>query len=344
MINMNYPFPGTLTLRGRIIDREISLADNAYYQKARDLTTRVKTSYYQLAYLEHSENISNKTLGLLSSMKDISQALFKTGRAQFNDVINVQMKIDKQREKLATINQNKEIIRDRLRRDLNLPDNIALGKTAESEPGADIPAAVATDEIINLGLKNNLEIKAIRIKLEKMKLMITMMEKMFYPDFASPNSYFQNRESKMIGSAAKMATFPTNKTTKSDPWYGKNNAYIRELKDNYQALELNLADREISLRQQIKQTIQEIDEGRRKQTLFQDVLIPQADQALEVSQSGYQTGKVSFADLLITYNQWLEYQLNYHLAVRNIAQKTTKLEKLLSLNIKVMEKNNGEKQ
>jgi outer membrane protein TolC len=53
----------------------------------------------------------------------------------------------------------------------------------------------------------------------------------------------------------------------------------------------------------------ELDRARRERSLYQNRLVELAQTSLDVSTRGYESGKVSFADVIASYTSWLDVNL-----------------------------------
>ena len=54
----------------------------------------------------------------------------------------------------------------------------------------------------------------------------------------------------------------------------------------------------------------DLDRARRERALYRNRLLELARTSLEVSTRGYETGDVSFADVIASYNGWLDINLS----------------------------------
>ena len=70
------------------------------------------------------------------------------------------------------------------------------------------------------------------------------------------------------------------------------------------------------------------DAGRKKE-LFKDTLIPKAKQALNVTQTAFESGKKDFLSLIDIQRTLLEFELSYERALTNRAKFRAQVEMLI---------------
>ena len=76
----------------------------------------------------------------------------------------------------------------------------------------------------------------------------------------------------------------------------------------------------------LKLVLYNFHDAERKIDLYRDTLIPKADQALNVTQQAFETGKASFLDLIDAQRTLLEFRLAYERALTNRAQRLAEIE------------------
>jgi outer membrane protein TolC len=93
-------------------------------------------------------------------------------------------------------------------------------------------------------------------------------------------------------------------------WIGKNNARARETGYRKLAAELSFESRAKMISADIKRTLFNLRDAERKIELYQNGLIPKAEQALAVTRQAYESGQLEFINLIDAERQLLEFELN----------------------------------
>jgi outer membrane protein TolC len=92
-------------------------------------------------------------------------------------------------------------------------------------------------------------------------------------------------------------------------WFGSRDAYLRETRRKLDALRADLADAEARTRLLVRTGWFDLDRARRERNLYKNRLVELAQTSLDVSTRGYESGKVSFADVIASYTDWLDVNL-----------------------------------
>jgi outer membrane protein TolC len=116
-------------------------------------------------------------------------------------------------------------------------------------------------------------------------------------------------------------------------WYGKYRAAEREARHRHEAALRKKTDRENNLLADLQLALFNVRDAHRQIDLYGDTLIPKAKQSLEVTQTGFEAGKVDFLNLIDAERLLLEFQLSYERALANHAQTLAQLEMLVGRSI-----------
>lgn len=114
-------------------------------------------------------------------------------------------------------------------------------------------------------------------------------------------------------------------------WRKRINAAIAEAKHMESAAEHDKHRRTISLDAAAKMAMFEIQDGRRRYNLFENTLIPQAQQTYEAVQTTYASGSADadFLDVLESVQTLLDFQLEQLSAVRDLQVAAAELERIM---------------
>jgi len=71
--------------------------------------------------------------------------------------------------------------------------------------------------------------------------------------------------------------------------------------------------------------------------LFRDTIVPQAQQAYEVSRAGYTAGRTSFLFVIDNWQKWLTFTIQYHRALGELERSIADLEQAVGLSLNDVE-------
>jgi outer membrane protein TolC len=154
-----------------------------------------------------------------------------------------------------------------------------------------------------------------RAKVGKMARMIEMAETMVLPPYTLNLSLYDDESVNQVGSAAMKETFSTVTTASRGaglpkmPWYGTNDAFLQETRQKLNALKAELIKIETATKTLVRNSWFDLDRANREATLYRQTVVKLSQAALDVSTRGYETGKVTFADVIASYNTWLRANL-----------------------------------
>jgi outer membrane protein TolC len=166
----------------------------------------------------------------------------------------------------------------------------------------------------------------------KMERMIEMAETMIYPPYSLSLSLFQDEAIAQVGSMRMKEPFPVKITASTGaglprmPWYGTNDAYIRETRQKLAALREDLKKAEDETFFKVREAWFRLDRARRLEALYAQRVVNLSQAALEVSTRAYETGNVAFADVIASYAGWLNDRLSLEKERNNLGIARAELE------------------
>jgi len=311
-IEVRFPFPGVLALKGAIVNEDVSEKRESLEAIRRNTTTAIRKAYWNQVYLIKAMRITSDMLTLLTQLDSVAQSRYEAGRANYQDVIKVRIKRETLQEDLNTLGEQRRNLDAKIREILNLPPGARLGNPEIRIPSGKIPVL---ENLYGIAQQRRQELRGLRDRIGKMGLMIEMAETMILPPYTLNFSYYENAAVNQVGSFATKNTFPVE--TKASrgaglpkkPWYGMQDAYIRETWQKLYALKEDLAKAEAATDTMVRDAWFELDLARRERALYFDNVVQLSRSALDVSTRGYAAGGVAFADVIDSYTTWLKANL-----------------------------------
>jgi len=192
------------------------------------------------------------------------------------------------------------------------------------------PAQSHTD-LVKIALQSQPELQAARLRNQAKKWGVTVAQLSRRPAVTVMASYFLTDDNRAPSPSLKVG---------EDPWFfglqvsvpiwdKKYDALEEEAKHLYDASTISietLTDRTSAV---IAQLLAEISRADETATLYKDTIIPQAEQTLEMDQSGYANGEVEFDRLTRDFRNLLTLQLGYHQAIADRAIAIAELQRVI---------------
>ncbi|MFH1351369.1 MAG: TolC family protein [Pseudomonadota bacterium] len=311
-VMMKFPFPGVFSLKGEIVQQEVRAERESLEVARRDAITATRISFWKLLYNRKAQKIAAETLNLLKRLEEVAATRYEAGKTSFQDVIKVRIERDTLDEKLITLREMQRNIELELLELLNLTPKNRLGSPREIEPHRDVPAL---EVLYQLALERRQELRHRRAAIGKMERMIEMAETMIMPPFTLGLSVYEDEAITQVGSGAMKETFPVDVKASSGaglpkmPWYGSSDAYLRQTRQKLLALREDLKKAETATVTMVRKAWFELDREKREESLYRDKVVRNSQAALDVSSRGYESGNISFVDVISSYTIWLQANL-----------------------------------
>ncbi|MDO8806154.1 MAG: TolC family protein [Elusimicrobiota bacterium] len=295
--------PYKLLLRKNAAKDENAFYSALYEAKERELIAKAKALFYEYYMASKAELIYNETVDLLRGFSKIAEAKYSVGKASQSDAIKAQVELSRTLNMLVTVKQEKETAKAMLNALMDrdtlspLPEPVEL---APSQAGADYEKLRATAFASNPGLK------AYSIKTAQAERRLSLSKAEYLPDFMllyrkrkAPGSEMNNTYDLALG-----LTVPL--------WFSKQKAMVQEA-----GAEKEMAHAEYrAARNELASDLREADikarSSMRLVDLYSGSVIPQAEEALKIAQSGYQAEKADFMDLLDAQRTLLDFRMDYY--------------------------------
>ena len=307
-----FPFPGTLALKGRIVTQEVLAAREHLEGARRDAVTAARKRHWRLWFLHQAVSITDRTIGLLRELEQVSITRYEAGRTSFQDVIKVQLQRELLDERLATLREQLLTTHMELREVLHLPPDTRIGVPRVNLGDADVPALASLYEG---ALLHRQELRRLRARLAKMDAMIEMAETMLLPALDMGLSRYKDHAIRQVGSQADRATPGADTAAAAAagrpkrPWFGFRDSYLREMRQKRLAMHDELERMQDATLAAVRRKWFSLDQAAREKRLYQDTIVQLSEAALEVSTSGYESDRVAFADVIASYTLWLDSNL-----------------------------------
>ncbi len=178
------------------------------------------------------------------------------------------------------------------------------------------PSLPSSQKLYLLAKENRQEIKKIKAAIAKMEKMVELSETMILPPFTLSLSVYENDIANTAGSGAIKPSFP-DKTTASmgaglpkNIWFGTGDSWLRQTRQKIGALKADLEKAYDLTGSMVENGWFEADRAMREADLYNSKVVELSKSALDVSSRGYESGTVSFADVINSYTTWLDVRLS----------------------------------
>jgi outer membrane protein, heavy metal efflux system len=327
-LSQKIPFPGKLRLRGEIAAKDAELRAVELQATELDTIAQVKKAYYELWLIHKNLHVYSRDKELVEQFARLAEQKYAVGQVSQPDVLRAQVELTRLINRVTTATLAREKAQARLNVRLSRSPEARLG-VPQDPPPATLSYTLA--ELERLTLQNRPELIAQAKVGERERLAVTLASKAYYPDFEVGVSRFVNFGQQNGFGFGLSATIPL-------AFKGKYDAEVAEAVANRQTAQHELQSLQDLALFEVKQALVEARTALEQLNLFLYTHIPQAEQALEASQSGYQTGVIDFLSLVDSTRVVEEVHLEHFMATANFEKAWAELERAVGKELPRKEK------
>ncbi len=300
-LSQEFPWFGTLSLREKVAAKEAAMFRERYELSKQRTVQQVKIAYYDLGYIDLALGIEDRQRLLLEHYEELAEARYRQGTGLQQDVVKLQAEITRVRSVLAELSSR--------RVDSEASMNALLNRAAET-PVSRVnmpapPAAVVDyDALYRLGRRDRPEALEALLAIERDDKQIELAEKSYRPTFNIGGTYMYVSSYEVMLPAAPSAaqsgmnTYSLNLGVTLPVHKKKYDAQVEEATEDKAASRHGYQDIVNSIEASVRQIGFRLTTLREQVGLFQNTLIPQAQQALQSAEAAYSTGTLGVLDLV----------------------------------------------
>jgi len=301
MLTQALPWFGTLGLREQVAVEAAAAGYHRYVAAQRDVIANVKRAYYDLAYVDTAIAVTEQEQSLLEHYEQLAQTRFSTGQGLQQGVIRLQVEITKIINRLDMLGQQRETLAAR------------LNTLRDQAPEVPIPAIARPvlpeveldlEELYELGHRHRPELNAGAALIERGERAVALARNASRPNFTAGVGY-QNVGGRR-DPAGRLAPPPDNgknpltvSVGMTIPlWTGKYRASVEETTEELMAQRYGYAAARNTMEFDVRDAVTKLQTLRDQMALFEQVLIPQTEEALRATEAAYETAQLGVLDLL----------------------------------------------
>ncbi len=312
------PFPGKLETAGKFKAKDVEIISEEYRDATNELIKNVKQLYFELSFVRKAIDITYKNRELLKSIEKVVQTKYAVSRASQQNLVKVALEITRINDKLEELKGEERAKLAELNA-LLLYDSDSPIETSELE-GVDY-SNISVDSLVKLSVENRPFLKQIKLAEEKFKVKEKLAEFDYYPNFNIRLQYSQRDElAKTNTNLNDFVSFfvginlPLN-------YGGKVDAKVEEAKYNQEVFKNKFETSIQLLRKAFGSITSKLKELSEREKLFEEGLIPQAEQSLKAALASYQVGDVDFLNVIDSQNRLYQIEIMLY-KIRSNYQKT----------------------
>jgi cobalt-zinc-cadmium efflux system outer membrane protein len=331
---------------GRVAFQEMRMALEAVQTVRLRVIGDVKRAYFRLYIIDQTIAVDRTNQDLMRDLIDVARSQSVVGRRGQEDVLRAQVELSNLESKIIDLQQQRATAVAQLNRVLNRAPQTAVHPV----PLFDLRSVDATVEhLFNWAEEVDPDLSRLREQIKRDEEAVKLARLQWWPDFTlgfewiymEGRAPFRPPPNPQTGMPA-----PVNRMSESgsDNWaitFGLNipiwveriRGGIEEARRRLLASEHQYASERNRIFFEIEDAFARVRAQRELAVLFRDTIIPQAQQAYEVSRASYTAGTTNFLFVIDNWQKWLTFTIQYHRALGELERSIADLEQAVGLSL-----------
>ena len=328
-IQQMIPFPGKLSAMAGAEQKKTEMLKEDRKTQEQDIIRNVKALYFELYLKFRQIEINHETLMLVRTFVAIAQKQYGVGMGKQSDVLRAQTELSSLTNDSIVLFQQRKSIEGML----NTVCNRSVTTEIEYIPEIDLHIRnYNLNGLLAIAEKNRPELKSMQTGIEMQQTERSAAQKEYLPDFMIRGIYKQMTKSNDDWSLMIGATIPFA------PWSIKKfSSGILRADANIRAAQGEKDNMKNMIASEVNDALLKLESSKERLKLSKETTIPQAQQTLESSLAAYRTGNQEFLMLIDIQRMLVMAKFDYHLAVMNLLDSQSQLERAVGLNMDVID-------
>lgn len=326
-IQQMIPFPGKISNMAKAAMSNAGMSAENYNALERKIIRDLKSAYYELYLVQRKIAINSENQLLLRQFVDIAMKQYEVGIGKQVDIFRAQTELSKLITEGINLDQEGKVAEAMINTIVNRPANSPLGVVPDV---IDTTATWTFDQVMPLALDSRPELKAMdynidmnraELALAKREYVPDLMVRFMYKDMANTGDDFWA----LMGGVNVPLAFWSK---------GKFQGKVQENHLNVNRAEAEYIEMKNMIQFEVQQALVKVESNKNVVTLYENTVIPQAEQTMQSTLAAYQTGKTEFLMLVDAYRMLLMAKLDYQMAVMNYMTSQAQLEQAVGMDMK----------
>lgn len=312
------PWPGTLAAREAVARNDALAASSGADMLQLRVIAQTKSAYAEWHFIHEALNISHVTQALLDELIVTTQARYAAGLALKQDALQAEIERTDLNNQELRLSRQQTTIQARINALLNRSPDALLPEAAPIIVFRQPPPAF--QELQALALVHHPDISQLDAQISAGKSRITLAEKAFYPDFQVGMGY-----NSLWDDADKRPILGVSINIPLD--HSKRTSELNQARADTRRAEWSLVERRAELLADLAQARAEVIEAQASVALYQDKLVPLAEEYLESTIADYQSGTGFFLNIITAEQRKLSADLALARARADYVRRLAELER-----------------
>ncbi|MFC1808063.1 TolC family protein [Candidatus Omnitrophota bacterium] len=320
------PFPLKLSAKANAQKKKAQMAKEEYEATKREIIKDVKFIYCDIYWIDTAIRVTEEEKTIIERVEKVAQKKYESNLTPQQDVIKAQVELSKMLDKLFKLRQHRKSLVSKLNSVLSRSKDAKLDSLLSLEQKE---FKYSLDELQAIASDSRPELLKARLDIEKSEYERSLAGLDYLPDVTLGFDYIDVGEGSTTspndGDDAWMGTVSISVPI----WFDKLGAQVNEKKASLNASQKNYEDVENRVTYEVEDLYFKITTYKDIVSLYESALVPQAQQAFDVTRTGYETGKIDLLNWLDSERVLLQTKLAYYKALVDYNKSIAFLERIV---------------
>jgi cobalt-zinc-cadmium efflux system outer membrane protein len=322
-VSQKLPLPDKLATRGRIASQAAAIASAELAALRLEVAADTRRAFWSYYFAARGMEVLTEDHTLLTQFKQIAESKYKAGTASQQDVLRASVELSNLANERLKLEQQQASARSMLNRQLDRPVNADLPKPKAVELQN---IALQINRLLVAAASANPELHEIHERIEEFRQRLKLARLNRWPDLTVSFNYTAIENGGLAPSETGDDQWWLGLGVNVPIWTQKLDAAEHEARAGIFEAVADLTSRHNSVAFRVHDALVKVETQQRMVLLFRDVIIPQAQQTVEVSQSSYRAGKIDFLTIVDNWRKLLDFKMMYHHSLAQFEQDFAQLQ------------------
>jgi outer membrane protein TolC len=306
MVEQTIPFPSKLFLKGVIASKETAGRFEQYKEEQRNLVWHLEQPYYELYLLKKTREVLEDNRRLLEQLAQSARARYESNQAPQADLLRAQIELSKNSIEIFNALQKEHLAQAHFSHILNESFEKEYAVISAPELREALPYSRA--EFEKLAVQKRPELKALEIAVERAKANQSLAHSNWLPDITGR---IEARQFQGESGTREKDTFIGFSVPVWSLLKGAGGGWESSDHEVKEAEAVYLQMKNETLLK-VHEAFSKVQSAENSLTIYENSILPQAKQEVEVALSSYEAGRVDFQALMDSQKILKEAQLDYY--------------------------------
>jgi cobalt-zinc-cadmium efflux system outer membrane protein len=320
--SQDIPYPGKRQLRARVAEHEAASMEAQTDSVRRTVVGNLKMVYFRLAYIQQTLGALHSGDELLNQVKEASEARYRLGQGNQQDVLKAQLQHTKILQEIAHHHQEEGLLEAQIKQVLGRPQESA-DIVAETLTVRGLPYSAA--ELLQKAREQNPDVHAKQASIRQQDTQVELAHKEFRPDFNVGYTYEHT--------ASQFKDYYMASFSVRLPNRGRQRAALAEAEQNQERARQELDVESQRVLSEVQQQYVRAKTSEERLNIYRDGLVPQSEATFQSALSAYQSNRQDFESLLSGFLDVLNLDLEYRNELMEHESVLAELERLTGVEL-----------